>query len=297
MKLINRIGKFFVDEKETDIQQQDTAEDEAVTGLENDNKILGEYPVIENSKIVFSGKNNILFCEQGVVLKDSTITFNGDNAVVYLSKNNHSYFLDLSANSSNVFYMGRDNYINRIMHIILSERKHVFIGSKGIFSFEIWMRNADPHLIYSYESGHRLNNSQSIFLGDHVWVGQSAMILKGTEIDSGSIIGAMSVVAGKKIGHNSSWGGNPARKISDSVFWDGACVHNWKQEKTQKSQVYASFYNTDPERYIYEYDRDQAIPFRDLDAAFDRNSPEENVEFLKALSDNNCKNRFVHEVS
>ena len=134
-------------------------------------------------------------------------------------------------------------------------------------------------------------------IGDHVWVGQSAMILKGTEIDSGSIIGAMSVVAGKTIGHNSSWGGNPARKISDSVFWDGACVHNWKQEKTQKSQVYASFYNTDPERYIYGYDRDQVIPFKDLDAAFDRNSPEENVEFLKALSDNNCKNRFVHEVS
>ena len=254
-------------------------------------------PELENSKIIFSGKNNILFCEQGVVLKNSTITFNGDNAVVYLSRNTYNYFLSLSVYSSNVFYMGRDNYINGLLHIILSERKHVFIGSEGIFSVGVWMRNADPHLVYSCESGHRVNNTQSIFFGDHVWVGQSAMILKGTEIDSGSIIGAMSVVAGKKIGHNSSWGGNPARKISDSVFWDGACVHNWNQEKTQISQAYASFNNTDPERYIYGYDRNQAISFRDLDAAFDRNSPEENVEFLKALSDNNCKNRFVHEVS
>ena len=277
------------------IPRQDTADAEAVSGLEKNNKILGGFPRIENSRITFRGKNNILFCEQGVALKNSMISFNGDNAVAYLSRNRHNYMLELSVNSGNVFYMGPDNYMNGILHVILSERKHVFIGREGVFSFGIWIRNADPHLIYSCENGHRRNNTKSIYLGDHIWVGQSAMILKGTEIDSGSIVGAMSVVTGKRIGHNSSWAGNPARKISDSIFWDEDCVHNWDLEKTRKSQVYASYKETDPERYIYEYDSDQTIPFRELDEAFDLNSPEKNVEYLKALAESNCKNRFVHQ--
>lgn len=80
------------------------------------------------------------------------------------------------------------------------------------------MRNSDAHLIYSCSSGRRINPTQSIYVGEHVWMGQDVRLLKGTQIDSGSIIGAASVVAGKKIMHNSSWSANPSRQIGEGVF-------------------------------------------------------------------------------
>ena len=68
------------------------------------------------------------------------------------------------------------------MNVILSEQKHLFIGNDCLLSFGIWVRNADPHLIYDVESHKRVNPTKSIYIGDHVWIGQSAMILKGRKV-------------------------------------------------------------------------------------------------------------------
>ncbi len=42
-----------------------------------DNKIIfaGEYNCFENSRVNFTGKNNILYIEKGATLKNSTINF------------------------------------------------------------------------------------------------------------------------------------------------------------------------------------------------------------------------------
>lgn len=80
----------------------------------------------------------------------------------------------------------------------MSEHKHCFIGDNCMFSFDILIRNSDHHLIYDCENNKRINPTKSVFIGDHVWIGQLVNILKGTRIDSGSIVGASSVVAGKK---------------------------------------------------------------------------------------------------
>ena len=145
------------------------------------------------------------------------------------------------------------------MNIILSEQRHLFIGARGVFSFGIWIRNADPHLVYSAETMERLNPTQSIFIGEHVWIGQSAMILKGSQIGDGSIIGAMSLVAGKRIPPNTSWGGNPVKLLREGIFWDGSCVHTWTEEKTEKSQHY------DDNRYVFK-DDNMRIPYDEIDA-------------------------------
>jgi predicted DCC family thiol-disulfide oxidoreductase YuxK len=44
-------------------------------------------------------------------------------------------------------------------------------------------------------------------------------------------------VAGKAIPSNTSWAGNPARQIGRGVFFDGACVHGWTCEQTERFQV------------------------------------------------------------
>ena len=54
----------------------------------------------DGSRIVFHGKNNVLFVENNVRIKKSIINFCGDNALVYLSASKQDYLLEIHANSS-----------------------------------------------------------------------------------------------------------------------------------------------------------------------------------------------------
>lgn len=207
----------------------------------NGNIIIGN-PLLADKSVSFNSNSsgNILFCEDRVDLRKSTISFNGNNSLVYLSKNKHSYQINVSIHRDNVLFFGEDNYFNGKLNLILSERKHIVIGDNGLFSFGIWLRTADPHLIYSCQTHERINPSKNILIGDHVWIGQGALILKGTTIASGSIVGANSTVSGKHICSNESWAGSPAKKISEGIFFDGACVHNWTETQTNTSQIFNS---------------------------------------------------------
>lgn len=268
--------------------------------LDNGNKFLGNSPELVNTIIEFNGKNNILYCDKNVKLVGTSIVFNGDNSIVFLSSNTHDYKLRLSLHHDNVFFMGKNNYMNNPLRVILSERKHCFIGNSCLFSTDIWIRNADPHLIYSAESMKRINPTKSVFIGDHVWIGQSALLLKGTQIDSGTIIGAMSVVSGKRIGSNSVWAGNPVREIKKDIFWNETCVHKWNKSWTNKSKNYSSFIsgkNVPLDEFVYNYDKDQVIDYDELDKLFDSSDSKDLVEEFIKMKDSDAKNRFVHDSS
>ena len=54
-----------------------------------DNIIIGSVNSLKDSKINFSGTGNVLFVEDGVNLRSSNISFNGNNSIVYLSGSNN----------------------------------------------------------------------------------------------------------------------------------------------------------------------------------------------------------------
>lgn len=275
---------------------------ENVDGIEkevgNGNRFLGELPQLINSSIVINGSGNVLVCEPSVKLKNSKITFNGNDAVVYLCQSKFEYHLDITLYNNTVLYIGRDNYMNGALDIILSEQKHAFIGNRCLLSFGIWIRNADPHLIYSCKTNERRNLSKSIFIGDHVWIGQEVMLLKGTQIDSGSIVGARSVVTGKKIPHNEAWGGNPCRKLEEDIFWQDACVHKWNEKDTQTSLRFEEFSKTrnlSVDAYKYHYDSNESISFKEIDKELSSKKTDEIIQYLDAVTLKQEKNRFVHK--
>lgn len=269
-------------QKITDISQISELENNKIIGAENLNLV--------ESEIQFSGENNILFCEESVNLVKSVIMFNGSNSVVYLSGSKHQCRLNLSLYNNSVFYCGRDNYFNDRLNVVLSEQKHMFIGNGGLFSFGIWARTADPHLVYSAETKMRINPSKSVFLGDHVWIGQEAMLLKGAKIYSGSILGAQSVLAGKTVESNSSYAGNGAKRIAKDIFWDSPCVHAWTQRNTSQHR------ECDTEDYIFTPD-DTTLTFDEIDKKFtELKTAEEKLEYLKSLSENPSKNRFAYVI-
>ena len=83
---------------------------------------------------------------------------------------------------------------------------------------EIDMTISDMHSIVDVVSGQRLNPARDIVLEERVWVGQRAMILKGSHIESGSIVGAGAIVTGR-IPANSLAVGVPAKVIRSGVTW------------------------------------------------------------------------------
>ncbi|MBD5529287.1 MAG: acyltransferase [Lachnospiraceae bacterium] len=92
------------------------------------------------------------------------------------------------------------------------------VGQNCTFSFGTWLRSHDGHHIYDLQTGERVNYSKNIELGDHIWCGQNAIILKGARVGNESVIGAASVVAGCFPEHVAI-GGNPARILREGICW------------------------------------------------------------------------------
>lgn len=264
-----------------------TTNDDNFDELVNGNRFIGNKPVLKNSTINFGGRGNILYCEDNVTIQNSKIVFNGSNSVIYLSRNRHVYQLNITINNNQVFFMGQNNYMNGMLNVVLSEQGHIFIGSDGLFSFGIWLRNADPHLIYSSETMERINPTKSIFIGDHVWLGQAAMILKGTKIGSGSVVGAMSLLSGKTVPSNTCWGGNPAKLLKTGIFWDGSCVHAWTDAETQSGQTYSK------DTYIFRDIQKNKDPFEEIDIQLRKGTAMDKLNFLLELNSNYEKDRFA----
>lgn len=251
------------------------------------NKILGEVSLI-NSQITFLGENNILFCEDGAVLRNSKIEFNGDNSLVYIGKNK-DVLLNVSVFYNSVFAFGKNNYINGNLNVILSEQTNVLIGDECVISFGCWLRTGDPHLIYDVETKKRINLSKSIYMGDHIWLGQNAMLLKNTRVGSGTVIGAMSVVAGKQLISNASYAGNPCKKVRENIFFDGACVHRYQEKETKAHETYKS------DKYIYKTDKD-TLSFEEIEKKLNSiTCAEDKLEYIKDLYRNGGRNRFAVE--
>lgn len=254
-----------------------------------DNKIVFNCNKSEllSTKIRFDGKNNILFIEDGVKLKNSVINFCGDNSLIYISKSRSYCYLNVSLYNFSTVYIGKNSYFNGSLNLALSEYQNVILGDECLFSFGIWIRTADPHLIYDCESMKRINPSKGVFIGDHVWIGQNAIILKGTMIGSGSIIGAASVCSGKKLMSNCSYGGNPIRLIRKGVFFDRTCVHSWTKDITKKNFQYKS------DKWIYNSSV-KTMDFSIIDAELKKTeSADERLDYLKnAIVNTDDKNRF-----
>lgn len=169
-----------------------------------------------------------------------------------------------------------------------TERKNIIIGNECLISFGNYLRTADPHEIYDIKTKKRINNSKSILIGDHVWIGQCTLILKNTIIGSGAIIGGNSVVSGKKIPSNSIYAGNPAKKIKEGVFFPHVnSTHDYTLEDEEGNK-----FNHD-DSYIYENDGN-VISLSEIDKElFKLKTSDDKLKYLILnVSNNENKNRF-----
>ena len=250
----------------------------------------GTLPDMEKSSITFKGQGNLLFIEDGVSLRNSSIVFEGDNGVVYLSSSRKKLTVHLNIWDNSSFFIGGNAYTNPSgggIHAVASERRAIVIGDDALMSFGIWMRTSDPHLVYGVDSMSRLNEGKNIIVGDHVWLGQEALLLKGTVVGSGSIVSARAVCANKAIPSNTSWAGNPARMIATNVFFSKQSAHAFSQEQSDHFMTFSK------PNYIFHASKTAEEINRAVDNALYGNSPEQRLSFFKQLrSSDEDKDRF-----
>ena len=264
-------------------------QDHNINNLEN-NKIIGDLNLV-NANIEFKGKNNILYCQNKITLENVKIRFTGDNSLVYFDSNQEPISINVRVGNDSVFYLGKNAYTNRISNMYATERKNIIIGNEFLLAEGNTFRTADPHLIYDAQSLKRLNYSKSILIGDHVWIGQNGLILKGTLIGSGAIIGGHSVLSNKKIKSNTLYAGNPAKKIKENVFYGSQkSTHNFNLEEEIESDKFPDY------SFVYKKDKN-SLDLEKIDSDLQKiRYAEEKLDYvIKNISSNYNKNRFYYE--
>ena len=101
-------------------------------------------------------------------------------------------------------------------------KNHISIGEGAVISHNVTIEDYDGHQLYNVDAdGNReaVAISAPITIGDHVWIGAKATILKGVTIGDGAVIAAGSVVT-KDVPAHCLCAGCPAKVIRENVEWE-----------------------------------------------------------------------------
>lgn len=119
-----------------------------------------------------------------------------------------------------VFRVGEGTNCVSANFYIMENGCRILIGGDCMISWNVTFWGSDMHALLD-ASGRTVNRGRSIEIGDHVWIGCGAVILKNSRLGSGSVVGANAVVSGDcGVLEGSLVAGNPARLVKRGVVWD-----------------------------------------------------------------------------
>lgn len=95
-------------------------------------------------------------------------------------------------------------------------KQKIEIGNDVAISHDVTIMDSDAHILDGNENHHTL----PVIIGNHVWIGTKALILKGVHIGDNAIIAAGAVVT-KDVPANCVVAGVPAKVIKENVRWQG----------------------------------------------------------------------------
>lgn len=253
-----------------------------------ENKIIGEIE-LENSEIKFYGSNNILYCDSGIKLRKSHINFLGNNSIIYLSYTEKDYVLEVFVRHNSTVFIGKNNEIGVPLNINVQESQNVIIGEDNVIGNEVFLRTIDTYPIYDANTGERLNDSSSIFIGDHVWIDHFTYISRGAMIGSGAIVGIHSFIPPlATINSNTYVIGNPTKVVDENVFFTKNFVGLFTEEDTENN----SMYNSDV--FIYDVVANETLSMSNIDNIIKDLPVEDRLDFIQKLFvKNKRKNRFA----
>jgi len=186
------------------------------------------------------GQNNIIENNSGM-LNGVVFNINGDgnkvkigsmaaldNVTFHIQGNSNNVVIGSDCRIANSAIWIEDNYSEINIgekttiggaHLAATEdNSKIIIGDDCMLAYDIDIRTGDSHGIYN-ESGQRINKSENITVGRHVWMGTKCIILKGVNIGEGSIVGTGSVLTSGQYPPGVILAGNPARLVKRGITW------------------------------------------------------------------------------
>lgn len=103
-------------------------------------------------------------------------------------------------------------YFNGFVQIVCDE--NIKIGNNVAIARDVIIRDTDAHEIL--DGKHK--KTKPVIIGNHVWIGTRAIIMKGVTIGDGSIVAAGAIVT-KDVPANSIVAGVPAKIIKENIKW------------------------------------------------------------------------------
>lgn len=107
--------------------------------------------------------------------------------------------------------IGRSTFLNRRTEIMAAES--VTVGDNCAISWDVVISDTDYHHLMPGRP-----RSAPVVIGNGVWIGSRATILKGVTIGHGAVVAAGSVVT-KDVPSRALVAGVPARVIRDEISW------------------------------------------------------------------------------
>ena len=114
--------------------------------------------------------------------------------------------------------IGQNCAFMRKFEIVAAQFAVAEIGENSIFADGFCILAGNAHPIFDTVKKNKFPSKGYVIIKNHVWAGRNVLILDGSEIADGSIIGAASVVAGK-IPNNCIAVGSPAKVIKRNRTW------------------------------------------------------------------------------
>ena len=195
--------------------------------IKNKLEIFGK---LRKNKIKISGNNNIIYVGKNSILRDCNIFIKGNNNILYIGDdcvvNKTAIILD---NEGAEIRIGNQTSIAKAQIVSLEPYK-IEIGDDCMLSYDIEIRNTDSHKIYDKNTNQRINEGNSVNIGNHVWLGMRVIILKGVTIEDNSIVAGGSIVT-KDVKSNTIVSGSPAKQIKENIYWTREEVMQYKIEE------------------------------------------------------------------
>ncbi len=185
-------------------------------------KKINDFLVYQGARVILGKKSKIINrgrCYFGYVwphpryIAYSSLLTMGNNSK-FIINGDYFYIVSgchISINDNALLKLGK-GYIHE--DSIIDCSKKIEIGNDVIISKEAIIRDSDSHHIISYKH----ESTQPIKIGNHVWIGIRATILKGVTIGDGAIIAAGAVVT-KDVPKKCIVAGVPAKVIKKNIEW------------------------------------------------------------------------------
>jgi len=184
------------------------------------NKVYFNNCFLKKCNIKIRGVNNKVFINNQCALIDCKISIKGNNNTIIIGEKVYAVKCEIYIEDDFSFVeIGKECHISGLTHLACIEGCNIIIGEKCLFSSDVTFRTGDSHSILDLE-GIRINPSQNIEIGNHVWIGNKTIITKGVIIPENCIVATGAIVTKKFEEPNVIIGGIPAKIIKRDVNWN-----------------------------------------------------------------------------